>query len=265
MTCDIQSAGTIELYFYGELAPDERAGLQAHLNQCAECRHALEDLSIIRAALATRPDVATPRGGDWSAFMERLDSSIQRLSEDSTATGTSRWAFPLRRRAVAFAAMSALLTLVTASVLVLFNRDGAVPQAPPQATVPSPTAQTQAVNSTTAAPDPGLLSLSGSHFERSKLVVLGLATRDSGSLRPSEWSRERERAAALLHDTRLYRMAAEERGMNTLAGVMRDLELVLLQTSMSEESDPASIEQLQRLIRRRDLLTKMNVVSTAGP
>jgi hypothetical protein len=43
---------------------------------------------------------------------------------------------------------------------------------------------------------------------------------------------------------------------------MRDLELVLLQTSMSEQPDTAALEQLQRLIRRRDLVTKMNVMST---
>jgi len=112
--------------------------------------------------------------------------------------------------------------------------------------------------------DPALVSLSGSHFERSKLVLLGLATRDSASLTAGNWSRDRELATALLNDTRIYRIAAEERGMNTLAGVMRDLELVLLQTSMSEQPDAASLEQLKRLIRRRDLLTKMDAVTTAG-
>ena len=45
--------------------------------------------------------------------------------------------------------------------------------------------------------------------------------------------------------------------MQSLADVMRDLELVLLQASMSETAGRASLPQLQRLIRRRDLLTKM--------
>ena len=45
---------------------------------------------------------------------------------------------------------------------------------------------------------------------------------------------------------------------------MRDLELVLLQTSMSEQRDAASLEQLQRLIRRRDLITKMEVVHASA-
>ena len=76
MRCDLQAAGTIELYFYGELQERERVAVRAHLSGCAECRAALEDLSVIRAALARRPDVATPPGGDWSGFMRRLDEAV---------------------------------------------------------------------------------------------------------------------------------------------------------------------------------------------
>ena len=52
--------------------------------------------------------------------------------------------------------------------------------------------------------------------------------------------------------------------MRTLAGVMSDLELVLLQTSHSDEPDAATLSRLQQLIRKRDLVTKMEVVSTSG-
>ena len=55
MRCDLQAAGTIELYFYGELPQGGRVAVQAHLNGCAECRAALEDLSVIRRALAAGP------------------------------------------------------------------------------------------------------------------------------------------------------------------------------------------------------------------
>jgi hypothetical protein len=57
-------------------------------------------------------------------------------------------------------------------------------------------------------------------------------------------------------------LAAEDRGLTSLAGVMRDLELVLLQTSLTDDKDPASLPQLQRLIQKRDLLEKMDVVTT---
>ena len=112
--------------------------------------------------------------------------------------------------------------------------------------------------------DTALEQISEQHLERSKLVVLGLATKNPSDATGENWDYERTLATSLLSDTRLYRQTCEERGMNSLADVLRDLELVLLQTSMSEASDAESLAQLQRLIRRRDLITKMDVVATAG-
>ena len=260
MRCDLQAAGTIELYFYGELPQGERAAVKAHLNGCAECRAALEDLSVIRAALASRPDVATPPGGDWSGFMRRLDAAV--AAEQSTPDAPKLAAvMPLRRQLAPYLALAATVALVTIAVISVLN-----PRRAPESStggvesaIPAPTAA-EAVQpvrhaSLTTDPDPGLLAVSGQHFERSKLVVLGLVTKDG---QQDDWAYERELASSLLGDTRLYRMAAEERGMQPLADVMSDLELVLLQASMAEQPTEASLHQLQRLIRRRDLVTKMN-------
>ena len=108
-------------------------------------------------------------------------------------------------------------------------------------------------------PDAGFAAVSEEHFERSKLVILGLATRDAHTVSPSDWAYERQLAGALLDDTRLYKQAAQARGLGALAGVMSDLELVLLQTSLTEEPDAATLNRLQRLIRKRDLVSKMEV------
>lgn len=62
-----------------------------------------------------------------------------------------------------------------------------------------------------------------------------------------------------MSDTRLYRQAAEARGMRTLAGVMGDLEIVLLQTSLAAAPDVDALGQIQRLIHKRGLVTKMDV------
>jgi len=108
MTCDLQAAGTIELYFYGELPAGERAAVKAHLNGCAECRAVLEDLSVIRAALASRPGVAAPLGGDWSGFMRRLDAAV---AAEQTRPDAPRLAAvtPLRRRLAPYLALAATL------------------------------------------------------------------------------------------------------------------------------------------------------------
>ena len=72
-----------------------------------------------------------------------------------------------------------------------------------------------------------------------------------------DWAYERGLASDLLNDTRLYRLAAEQRGMKQIAGVMGDLELVLLQTSLADVPDRAALARIQRLIRKRNLVTKI--------
>ena len=263
MSCHLQASGTIELYFYGELPLAERVEVQAHIGRCAECRAALDDLSVIRAALAVRPDVATPPGGDWSGFMARLETRIAQEDQAEITTspaGVVRISW--RRRVAPYLAAAAVLALVTVSAVVTLKQREAVTS--PVTLVksePPPVAPIVRAVNPGPATDPALSAVSDQHFERSKLVVLGIATKDA---RQADWDYERELAGTLLSDTRLYRAAAEERGMQSLAGVMRDLELVLLQTSMSEQRDAASLAHLQRLIRRRDLITKMEIVHAGG-
>jgi hypothetical protein len=255
--CDVHASGAIELYFYGELADAEHQDVARHVRACGACRQALEDLAIIREALEARPDVSAPPGGDWSGFMTRLDAAVgqERRSQQAAAAVVlfDRRPRTARPSYAGYLAMAALLALVTMSVLfVARSRDAIGPGVAEDLALP-------AAESARMQPDPGLATASEKHFERSKLVLLGLATKDATE--PASWEYERDLATALLNDTRLYRMAAEDRGMTRLAGVLRDLELVLLQTSMSEKGDPAGLAQIQRLIRKRDVLGQMETVS----
>jgi hypothetical protein len=256
--CIVQGSGAIELYFYGEVDPQERASIEQHLKACADCRQALDELATIRAVLSARPDIAGPPGGDWTGFMTRLQATIDQDVAQQAQPESVR-AVPRRPGLAAYVAIAALLALVTMSVLVVLTERRSAERTQAATEAPGETPPV-AVEDTEDA----LAALGEQHFERSKLVVLGLATRDPQVTRPADWSYERELASRLLTDTRLYRQSAEQHGMGALAGVMRDLELVLLEASMSEESDEASLERLQRLIRRRDLITKMNVVGTTG-
>jgi hypothetical protein len=249
--CTLHESGTVVLYFYDELEDADRRSMDAHLTICAECRDALGELTVIRNALAARPDVCAPPAGDWSGFMSRLDRAVDR--------GTVP--FP-RRPYAAWVAMAALLALVTMSVLfVARSREQAGVNA--AGVKPGPTYATEAALRPGSTDDPALVELSEEHFKRSKLVVLGLTTKDAGTPE-GDWNYERELASSLLNDTRLYRMAAEDRGMSTLAGVLRDLEIVLLQTSLTESNDPEALGRIQRLISKRDLVQKMGVVGTRG-
>jgi hypothetical protein len=249
----VQVRGTIELYFYGELTPGDREAVDRHLAACPQCRRALEELAEIRVALASRPDVSAPAGGDWSAFMERLSAAV-----DDDARNAAPVVQPhlSAHRYVAYLAMAALFVLVTISVLFVARSRVASPAIARVDITPAPAAADDATTS--------LAALSEEHLERSKLVVLGLAAKDAQHASGEDWAYERKLASNLLSDTRLYRMAAEEQGMATVANVMRDLEIVLLQASLSDEKDAATLGQIQRLIQKRDLVGKMTVVTTRG-
>lgn len=260
--CEFGESPDIELYFYGELDAASRASVEAHVRHCAECARRLDDLETIRRALASRPRVDAPPAGDWSGFMSRLTFRLKAEATSASSTSASSWLPPSGgrktslHRAAPWLALAATLVLVTiAAVLTLRSRTIPGATQPPAATEP---AQPSA-----AGGDP-LLALSGQHLERSKLVVLGLATRDPVHTSSADWEYERQLAGSLLSDTRLYRRAAEQRGLNDVARVMGDLETVLLETSLGDHTDPESLERVQQLIRKRDLVVKMQVIGGSG-
>jgi hypothetical protein len=242
-TCLIHGSGQIELYFYGELPDAERRDVERHLASCAACRQALDDLALIRSALAQRPEADAPPSGDWSTFMARLDAAVARERALPAA--------PAVRRVMPLLAMAALLALVTISVLLVAR------SRPPLVEHADVAAATEG-----GAPPTALAAAGQQHLERSKLVVLGLAGRDADETALVEWHYERELASRLLDDTRLYRQAAEREGLTSMADVMRDLEFILLQASLTEGRERSELSQIQRAIHKRDLLQKMDVVRT---
>jgi hypothetical protein len=250
-TCPLWDTPDIELYFYDELDVADTARVAAHLRTCAECRARLDDLRAIRRALsAARVDA--PPADDWSGFVRRLDHACDLRSDLSVAPRGGSI-----RGLVALAAMLALVTIGVIMAAKVRSR----PEPVPAAAAPAVSAPAAAA---AVSRDRGLVEMSEEHLERSKLVVLGLAARDPEHSSPGDWRYERELAASLLSDTRLYRLAAEDRGMKELARVMGDLETVLLQASLSDHADRESLERVQRLITKRDLMMKMQVVGSSG-
>lgn len=253
-------AGTVEQYFYGELDAAARARVDGHLRRCGTCRQHLQDLQSIRAALASRPRVEAPPSSDWSVFTRRLDAAIAAKGARSRGRAFMPWL-----------AVAATLTVVAGGALFTarLQHDPRAPQSAARAA--SSARLTAAAEGPRSAVDRGgpgtiadrsLVEHSEEHFERSKVVVLGLATLDPQHARSADWQHERELAGSLLPDTRLYRLTAEKRGMTSLARVLGDLETVLLETSMTDRADPDALQRVQRLIARRDLVVKMNVVGS---
>jgi Putative zinc-finger len=261
-SCDFD----VVLYFYDEMDPEDRARATAHLRVCGSCRQRLEDLHAIRRALAERPAVDGPPAGDWSGFMRRLDEAVgvarplQQASRPAVLEHDGkRWSV---RHLVPLAAVLALVT-IGVFMAARFRSFDASDRAVTAASSPVTTANTTvpATSAAPQAPDRALREVTAEHLERSKLVVLGLATRDPDHTTADDWQYERKLAETLLTDTRLYRLAAQDRGVSDVARVMRDLETVLLEASLSDTSDRNALGRVQRLINKRDLVVKMQVVA----
>ena len=270
--CELFDSPDVEMYFYGELDPLDRGRVEIHLRGCEPCRQRLDDLHAIRRALASRPVVDAPPAGDWSGFTRRLDEAVARTPEPSnlrtfeSPDSKLKTLEPWNRRTLI--AVAATLALVTAGVLVTARfRTAPIANLAVSGNAkageagPAKAGEVGAVRA--VRPDRTLREGSAEHLERSKLVVLGLATRDPHT-RSRDWQYERALAATLLTDTRLYRQAAIHDGADDVARVMRDLETVLLEASMSDKNDGAALERVQRLIAKRDLVVKMQVMAAAG-
>jgi predicted anti-sigma-YlaC factor YlaD len=240
----------VELYFYGELDARADSRFEEHLRGCDACRAAMADLEVIRRALAARRQATAPPSGDWTGFMRRLDGVLNVTS-------------PARRRPSRLSGalrLAAMLAIAVVGVWAGFQwqrarRVNDAGMANQSATLPSGS----------VVPVAPLTSAAGEHLERSKLVLLGLSAMDPEAARPNDWSYERGLASSLLADTTQYRLVAAGQGRLDLASVLGDLETVLLQVSLGDDSDPRALERLQRMINRRDLLTKIEVMKTEGP
>ncbi|HEX4567445.1 MAG TPA: zf-HC2 domain-containing protein [Vicinamibacterales bacterium] len=261
--CELFDVPDIELYFYGELPDADRPRVDAHLRRCGACRQRLDDLRAIRRALADRPVVDAPPTGDWSGFMRRLGAAVSQSSapDQSAHPMGSRSAPSAARTSIRFAAAAAaMVAIVGLGIFAAFRVRQAAPTPRQTANVevgvpstsPPPVVRT---------PDSSLREVTAEHLERSKLVVLGLTALDPKQTHTADWQYERRLAGTLLDDTRLYREMAQERGMDDVARVMRDLETVLIEASMSDTTDREALSRVQRLIAKRDLVVRMQLVA----
>lgn len=238
--CLQASSERLTLYFYGELPDAERGAMDEHVASCESCAATLAELELMRAALSPRGNASqTPAA--WDAFMERLLPQL-----DAVPWAVSERADQRPRRLFSFRGLAAAAALIVAvGSGVVWQRTALGP--------------TRTGSSDERADEAALAAAAEQHFARAKLVVLGLAMKDPSHATAADWEYERELAASLLPETRLFRLSASDRGDTRLASLLGDLESVLLQASMTTEADPVELERLQRAIRRRDLLVRMDL------
>jgi hypothetical protein len=238
-----------ELIAYHDGEAAGREVIAAHLGDCPECQAELERIDALLAALNTIP---VPEPGEdysqrvWQQISPHLPQRRGHwwdfiFSEPKTVP----WFAP--RRWIAAGAIAAL-------VLAAFIAGRVTRPIGPSGSV--------AVDASKVR-ERILIMAVGEHLGRSEMVLVELANSGPQIAGQKEVniSGEQRRAEDLLEENRLYRQTALEQGDSALAGVLDELERVLLDVAHSpQQVTPAQLEGIRQRIEARGILFKVRVV-----
>ena len=225
------------LHYYSE--EGDAFAAEQHLDHCDECRAHYSSLQRVLNVVDSLP---------VPARREEYGSEVWRRIEGRLPSRRRWWSLEFSWRWAGAAAAFASL------VVVAFLAGRMFPTAHPKAAPVETAVDKQADNRV-------LLVAVGDLLDRSQMVLIEL-----NHATPSERldiSNERERAVDLVSENRLYRQTAMRRGDTAMAGVLDDLERVLMDIA-NEPSQlaPAELESLQQRMESAGILFKVRVLGT---
>jgi hypothetical protein len=240
-----------ELIAYHGGEATRREAIATHVADCSECRAELARIDAVLAALSslTVPDPGADYGARvWQKIAPRLPERRPmrwwEFDSSSLAAGWRAWLEPRRLAALGAVAALAIVAFVA----------GRVTKHP---------AADIAVADTSKIRERVLVMAVGEHLGRSEmmLIELGNAEPENNKQKEVNISGERRRAEDLVEENRLYRQTALEQGDTALAGVLDELERVLLDVAHGPgEVTPAQLDEMQQHIAARGILFKVRVV-----
>ncbi len=219
------------LLYYGEST--EAAGIDRHLAECEVCRTEFRALQLTLNTVDSAP--VPERGAEYGqAVWQRIE---KRVGARKRRSFTQWWIWA--------PAMAALLVGTFLAGRLTHRPAG-----------PEVAKNQQQIRERI------LLVAVGDHLERSQMVLAELtnAPDHKGKLDITD---ERQMAADLLDDNRLYRQTARSTGDTAVAGVLDDLERVLLEIAHSPtEVSSGQLDDLRQQIEGRGLLFKVRVMGS---
>lgn len=233
------------LHYYGEAGDLRSAG--AHLAECESCRRTFEELSAALQAMngADVPERGESYGAEvWSRIQPRLEAPAA-----PTLAGRIAAFFTVPRLALA----GGLATLLVAAFVAgRYVAPPAAPAASPQATAaPAPAAARERI----------LLIAVGEHLDRSQMVLAELSNIDAAG--PVDITAEQDWARDLVASNRLYRQAAARDGKTAVAGVLDELERVLVDIANGPATaSPADLERLRERLESQGLAFRVKVLGS---
>jgi hypothetical protein len=223
------------LHYYGD--EGDTLAAEQHLEECGECRELYGSLQRVLNVVDSLP--VPDRGADYGARVwQRIERRIPARRRG--------FALPLGWRWATAGAMFASL------MVAAFLAGRFYPQ-------PRPPVETAKVDA--QAGQRILLVAVGDYLERSQMVLFELVNADPKH--PLDISGEQERAADLVSESRLYRQTAEHTGDTAIAGVLDDLDRVLLEIAHApSRMSPGELQKLRQRLEAEGILFKIRVLGS---
>ena len=231
------------LHFYGDAA--KTAAIERHLVECSACS---AEFARLRAMLSAIDFPVPERAADYEV---QLWSTLRPRLEQTEAPKPSFWAGVLQPRRWATAAALAAI------VIAAFLAGRYIPRGEkPGATGPQVVSTTPPKSS-----DRVLLVAVGDHLDRTEMILVELEnTRPEAKV---DISAERDLAQSLVNENRLYRQTAEHDKDPEIAGVLDQVERVLIDIAHRPDSvSGKELEDLQRQIEAQGVLFRVRVVDS---
>ncbi|HEX2121848.1 MAG TPA: hypothetical protein VHL59_09420 [Thermoanaerobaculia bacterium] len=236
----------IVLSYYGE---PERADHVAHLADCEQCQTELGRVAQVLERVTL--DVPEPEADFEQRMWQRVSWRLRGEKKHDRRAQWTKWLAAAAVFAVAF--VSGLL----------WNRSTNRPTGDPARVAETSTSTTEQLVDSEEQQQQGrdriLFVVVSNHFEQSERVLVELTnlTLDGDT----DITAERERAGALLASNRLYRRTAQERGEESVATLLDELEPVLMQIAHAPSQASADeLRAIQKRVEAKGLVFKLRVV-----
>jgi hypothetical protein len=237
------------LHSYGEIDRGDRARVDAHLAECAECQIAKEKLARIMTMVDTASPVEAPIGFErtaWARLEPALDDGLVHRSAKREGGWRTFFWFPQWALAGGVAAL-----VMAAFVAGRFSGGGETGVTPAPATVVAGDFEPEGVLHTAV----------GDHLDRTQMMLVELANAESDGA--DVLAGEQARAGDLVAANRVIRQSALQSGDGQIVDILEDLERVLLEIANAPANATSNdLTDLQSRITREDLLFRLRVIAS---
>jgi hypothetical protein len=220
------------LFHYGET--EEAGPIKEHLTACGECRQLYDELQQTFSAVEALP---VPERGE--GYGREVWARLQPQLEEQPQAGWTAWLQPQH-----WALAATITAVLVVGILVgRFTSPGPNGRSPEQVR------------------ERILLVAVGDHLDSSQMVLVELVNATGNGT--VDITSEREWAEDLIADNRLYRLTASEAGETAVAGLLEELERVLLEVAHSPDVVSSDeFQQIRSRIEEQGILFKIRVLGS---